>query len=371
MQSPQHPLEVLPAMLNLVLLQTAKILRDPECRNPKQASLTKRRITEIVTVANQRYHDALDEIEIEILRAKAVMERDLRLYRRQRAEEDRANGKLAEPSPTKEQDEILPNDSTIQADAMILDGTDINPKEFRLDNELATEITAGELKEVDAVGPQPTSQEAINTEQRMPQDSDNSMGLAITIPSDDTNEASQQPKSSEMPADFVASTEAPIEIPPDAVDLDFESMFNDTDPKAVDNALNFDFELPNEAAMTHDIMNNDTFNDINLDNANSTDLPTTTNEDIDSLLPGVENYLNADADFSNIAIPPQSSLPENTQPATTSTTTTSAQDTAQPAVADTSFDDNFFGLGGFDVGETGGDELGDGTLGDFEDFDWS
>lgn len=49
------------------LLQTAKVLRDPECRNPKQAGLTKKRITEIVTVANQRYHDALDEIEVEIV----------------------------------------------------------------------------------------------------------------------------------------------------------------------------------------------------------------------------------------------------------------------------------------------------------------
>lgn len=91
MQSPQHPLEVLPAMLNLVvihlvenccqiscahhqqLLQTAKILRDPECHNPKQAGLIKRRITEIVTVANQRFHDALDEIELEIVSSHSLL----------------------------------------------------------------------------------------------------------------------------------------------------------------------------------------------------------------------------------------------------------------------------------------------------------
>ena len=49
------------------LIQTAKILRDPEYHNPKQAGLTKIRITKLVTTANQRFHDALDEIEVEIV----------------------------------------------------------------------------------------------------------------------------------------------------------------------------------------------------------------------------------------------------------------------------------------------------------------
>lgn len=40
---------------------------DPECHNAKQTGLTKMRITKIVTVANQRFHDALDEIEVEIV----------------------------------------------------------------------------------------------------------------------------------------------------------------------------------------------------------------------------------------------------------------------------------------------------------------
>ena len=53
----------------LQLLQTSNILRDQESRNLKQAGLTGRRITEIVTTANQRFHDALDEIEVEIVRS--------------------------------------------------------------------------------------------------------------------------------------------------------------------------------------------------------------------------------------------------------------------------------------------------------------
>ena len=54
----------------LQFLQTAKVFRESESRNPKQAGLTKRRITEIVTMANHRYHDALDEIEVEIVRLR-------------------------------------------------------------------------------------------------------------------------------------------------------------------------------------------------------------------------------------------------------------------------------------------------------------
>jgi hypothetical protein len=52
----------------LQLLQAAKkILMDPECHNAKQTGLSKMRITKIVTVANQRFHDALDEIEVDIV----------------------------------------------------------------------------------------------------------------------------------------------------------------------------------------------------------------------------------------------------------------------------------------------------------------
>ena len=51
----------------LQLLETSKILRDPNCHNLRQAGFTRGRITKMVDSANQRFHEALDEIEVEIV----------------------------------------------------------------------------------------------------------------------------------------------------------------------------------------------------------------------------------------------------------------------------------------------------------------
>ena len=51
----------------LQLLETSKILRDPNCHNLRQAGFTRGRITKMVGSANQRFHEALDEIEVEIV----------------------------------------------------------------------------------------------------------------------------------------------------------------------------------------------------------------------------------------------------------------------------------------------------------------
>ena len=302
------------------------------------------------------------------------MERDLRFIRKQRAEKDRANEVMTEPSPLQELDVPIANDSTRLPDATAVDNAGENLEASGIWNDLAPDRLAEELKETDAAGAENESHEAISTEHNMPQDSENSMGLAITIPSSDTNEVSERPKSAEKSAESVAPTDAPLEAPleiSDAVDLDFESMLNDTDPKTIDDALNFDFELPTDPAMTQDILNSTDFGDVNMSNTEVSNLPNNTNEDIDSLLPGVENYLNTDTDFSNITIPPATTTPATSQPSVMGTTVTSAPSTVGAAITDTSFDDNFFGLGNFEMDETGGDELGDGTLGDFEDFDWS
>lgn len=298
------------------------------------------------------------------------MERDLRLIKSQRAERDRANGILVDPSPLKEADDILPIDPANEMDSMMMDIAGEHPEESSFAHKQVPDPTADKLNEAGIDAPQSTSQEAFTAGHEMPQDSENSMGLAITMPSEDITKALVQPKSTEKPTEAVAPIEVPLEIQ-DGVDLDFESMFNDTDPKAIDNALNFDFGLSTDPAMTQDLMNDNSFNDVNMGNTDMTNLPTTTNEDIDSLPPGVENYLNADTDFSNLTIPLATTMPENSQPAAASNTVAPAESVPEAAMAETSFDDSFFGLGNFEMGETGGDELGDGTLGDFEDFDWS
>ena len=84
----QPPLEVLPAMLNSVVLsfldkvscvadanlynflqlvQAGKFFRDSSSHEPKHRVPIKRVVNQSVLAANQRFHDALDEIEIEIV----------------------------------------------------------------------------------------------------------------------------------------------------------------------------------------------------------------------------------------------------------------------------------------------------------------
>ena len=298
------------------------------------------------------------------------MERDLRLVRKQRAERDRANGLTADPSPLKETDEAVSSDPADLTTAALPNIADKNLEELDVAEKPFSESAPEQSQDADVTVTNIMSQDAITNEQGMPQDSENSVGLAITIPSDDIPEPSEQPKTPEHPAEANTVPEAPIEIS-DAIDLDFESMFNDTDPKAIDDALNFDFDFSTDSAMAEDILMDSGFNDSNINNTNTANIPATSNEDIDSLLPGVENYLNAETDFSNITMPTTTTLPNTSQPAAASATQAPLQESTEPVMAETSFDDNFFGLGNFEMEGAGGDELGDGTLGDFEDFDWS
>lgn len=286
------------------------------------------------------------------------MERDLRLISKQRADKDRANGIITEPSPLKETQETLPSNAASEADPMLVDTSAEYAEESRPATDDASDPTIKVLTETVRAAPESTNRDAVTNDQDVLQDFDNSMGLAITIPSDDMTKAAEQPKSPEGDIEAADLNEAPSEIP-DNIDLDFESMFNDTDPKDLEELKNIDFDTSIDPAVAEDIIKN------------LADLPATASEDIDSLLPGVESYLNADTNFSNTTMPPATTIPETSQPTASSTAEAPAQTGEEQAMADTSFDDNFFGLGDFEMGETGGDELGDGTLGDFEDFDWS
>lgn len=300
------------------------------------------------------------------------MERDLRLIRKKRAERDRANGIITGYSPTKEADDIVPeDDTTVPTEDMLMDQATEQPETSISVIQQATESTTEGVKEADEKAAESSSQEAITTGQGMPQGSDNSMGLAISMPPDVTAEAQDHPKSLEKkPTEATGEVEAPLELP-DSGDLDFESMFNDTDLTAADDAMSFDLGFSTDPAVSQDILNDTSFENINMSNTDMTNLATTTNEDLDSLLPGVENYLNADTDFSSISVPAASSLPETTQGTVATTTGATTQNPAEATVGETSFDDNFFGLGDFDMGGTGGEDLGDGGLVDFDEFDWS
>lgn len=305
------------------------------------------------------------------LQAKAVMERDLSLLRKKRVERERvANGLKAQPSPEEvpsiphpDENETLktPTNNTAEAtrdakeeDTMMIDAA------------LEADLAASK-DEPQADAPENTNGDSnnITRDPQMPHDAENSMGLAITIAQDSIAEATEPPKSPEKKN---SGANPAAEAPPDsnAVDLDFESMFNDTELTGGGDEIDFGLDFASDGNLNQAVLNDSTFEGIEMSNADMSSLGATTSEDINTLLPGLENYVNAGTDFSNINVPVASSLPENLQVAPVGTAAAPTQTSAQPVIADSNFDD-IFGSGDFSMDGIGDDGMG--GVGDLEDFD--
>ena len=305
------------------------------------------------------------------LQAKAVMERDLRNIRKKRAERDRARDRAnGIPSPGALAKEAEEADQ--QANASALE-----------DAAQARVLGEGEETLMDEHGnliAKADEDKVIGTGQGMPQDSENSAGLAITMSTDTATNGQDQPKhEDQQPADAMNASDAMMDTS-DAANVEFfESMFND-DLVSADDTLNFgDFGFSMDTNTNQTLNNDSTLQNSSLPNVDLNNIASTSNEDINSLLPGLENYVTG-SDFSNINIPATSAQPDTNQATTATNTTTNVASSAAPApdatgvtttVADNStLDDSFFDFN-FDMNNNGGDEMGDGTLDDFESFDWN
>ena len=378
----------------LQLHQTGKLLRDQNLWNPRQSGITQKRINEFVPFANQQFHEALDEIESEIVRetllsnafnpaifpniwnqlqAKAVMERDLLLLQKKRIERERiAKGLKAQPSPEEATRAIQLSDEppeTSHSSNAAQSHEETNGNDTMMTNSGPESTLIGSNDEPHSEAP-PNKDEGkegdITGDSGMPHDADNSMDLTTTVAQDST-EIVEPPKSPmKDPSGATPGAEAPLDS--SAADLDFESMFNDTDLTGGDDAMNFGLDFPSDGNLNQDVLNDSAFENIEMSNADISNLGATTSEDINTLLPGLENYVNAGTDFSNINIPILPTLPETSQGTNAGNVSATAQVSAQPAAAESSFDD-IFGSGDYSMGGTGDDGLGAGTLGDFEDFD--
>ena len=151
----------------------------------------------------------------------------------------------------------------------------------------------------------------------------------------------------------------------------FESMFNGLEQASNGNNLDFDLGFSN----SEDLLNDSVFQNIDMTNTEETaNLNTTSAEDINTLLPGLENYVNDSGDFSVIDLPvttmPEAttvSAPKNAmaeQPITgLGNAGVPSQDT-EIAPMESNFDD-LFGSG--DWAADG--DMGDGAMVDFDE-DW-
>ncbi|KAL9104852.1 MAG: hypothetical protein Q9163_000238 [Psora crenata] len=378
-----HSLEALPAMLNLVLVQTGKILRDPILHNPQNISLTRRRVREFLPPANYRFYDALDEIEIEILEAKAVIERDLHSKWRKRVERERQASKTNTLGCPEDQmisgSNIEGATSDLQNDAQDNEGP--VPDEVMAD---VVEHIAGQSKD-EACAKEPVNMDEERTiiaSEGMPQDSQDATGLAISIPqnsklngvgaleSRNKGGIDNSKPDMEMPAGANGPSEETANQ-----DFDFDSMFNDADLVASDEPMNFELDFAANGNGTKALLGENTTGVVT--SSNNTDIANalpTTSEELNSLLPGLEAYANTPNE-SSINNPAAHTMitPEANQGSVGQTTGAKTQAATEP-VQESAFDE-FFNLADLNAVEDSNSAeqvVGDGNFEGFEEFndDW-
>ncbi|CUS14431.1 unnamed protein product [Tuber aestivum] len=77
----QTPLQILPAMLHAVFIQTADVFNTPARQQPGAVMYTNAQVRASIPICNERFQYALDQLEMEILTAKAALRRDLTALR--------------------------------------------------------------------------------------------------------------------------------------------------------------------------------------------------------------------------------------------------------------------------------------------------
>lgn len=198
----------------------------------------------------------------------------------------------------------------------------------------------------------------------------NSKGLSLTVdPSPASKESTSQKVIMEGHDDPGKQLEPPIETPTTANlrESDFETMFNDTEAvggtQGLDQGLDFGLEFSVGAQGLNDV----SFENSAMKDDDLTNLNTTSNEDINTLLPGLENYVNASDDFSIVGPAAGPTLPNSTGATANRTLTPQAP---EPIPTESNFDD-LFSSDNFldDGGDYGMERNGDITdLGNLDDW---
>ena len=187
----------------------------------------------------------------------------------------------------------------------------------------------------------------------------------------------QKTPSSKQAEPAVASAPQAPENPPSEAPSNtqeaapFESMFNDLEQPSNANSLDFDLGF----STSQDLLNDSVFENIDMTNTEeSANLNATSAEDINTLLPGLESYVNDGGDFSMIELP-MTTMPEvttgpvatsaGTEVATMGTSNAPGGGQGMDVVPTESNFDDLFGSGDW----AGDGDMGDGAMVDFDE-DW-
>ncbi|KAL8717777.1 MAG: hypothetical protein Q9225_005009 [Loekoesia sp. 1 TL-2023] len=393
-EAPEHPAESLEPILGHVLKETGKFFRALESRDSRRIGNVKAAIAQAIPAANQRFHEILDDIETEIIKAKSVFERDLSSIRAKRAARERAAaGALRPKTPNDVVKKSTPNCTSEKEDATTGQPSEDQPEDINGIGDITDIPMTEELAGINCLKSSPkeagTITDTIKTEpfsipQDLPEDPKQPKGLAISLDQPPTPPTSVPPNLKPENADHLPPDDQPPQQSPNAdlQDAEFESMFNDTDLPDTTPDLNFDLNFSTEDVNgSSDLLDASAFQNISLPNgdANGHMANSTANEDLTTLLPGLENYVNGSNDFSTADMPDISSdflnISGNGTNDNISAVTNTAGDgtTTQalaepPAPIESSFED-MFALDSYMNG-TGDDELGGtGNMGEVGEFD--
>lgn len=238
------------------------------------------------------------------------MERDLSRIRQRRAERERLSAPTKPISPTKQSQVAVETD---QNSPTAEDSQKLSAKEgekARLDKDVVMS---------DPVNPQNTqssvtlgSDDALKADEKgqaitslkgMPQDSQNTAGLAISMPNDPPFKEADLPNDNggnshnlDMNANLVGTVNTSSDQVKNVDDFDFASMFDDPNLMPQSGTMDLDFDFSNNNTGTQNLLGDGSLDSMVLSNEDLSKAVPATNEDLDSLLPGLDNYVNASGD---------------------------------------------------------------------------
>ena len=300
------------------------------------------------------------------------MERDLALVRTKRAERERAAAGLKPPSPSYREN----SDTLVKGDMNIESGEKMNREPEKNDAEDVI-MTNGQSNSGthDETGIE-NGENQVETHERNENlaTSKLNVGVGDVVGLTALVEAPENTKEQTKPGqtDFEATTQPAQALGtptiPDFQDVNFESMFNNDEEANGNDQMDFDLDFATDTNTAEDFLNHSAFENITMSNEEVKNL-NTSNEDINALLPGLENFVNAGDEFSLTDIPASNSAvlhETNNGSGTTNPATSAIVAPVEQAPIESNFDD-FFASGNY-MDEGGDDDMGgDGRVGDFDD----
>lgn len=296
------------------------------------------------------------------------MERDLAVIRSKRAERERAAGALKAPSPIENLEHTSGEQAGIAGETSSSVEESDKPK---LEDLIMIDVaTTGnhETINLETMSKNSAMEKTISASKKMPRDTDSSKGLAISIdPHSETATLSLNGGTKEHNHDDLSEQRLETPTTANLRDTDFETMFNDTETAGGDDGMNFDLTFTSDVSMGQELVNSTSLQDVSMGNTGLTNFNGTSDEHINTISPGLDNFVAPIGDFTMVGEAPAKNLPESDSRVDTTAAATAPQNFGSAQI-ESSFDDLFTSDGFIeDPGDYG--MAGDGSMGDLADID--